>query len=434
MNNRVGDVIMDNVPASKKEKTKSIFAYSDYLDDEDCKNLLKYSISFRKSLALHELKYIFIFSIVFGLLFKSLFIFLIMLVFIGIPILITDVKLSDKRVDKIYNLMKEKKAEKSEYKVIFYEDRLVALKKTLLEKNKFKTVKVEQEFKKIVNIEETDTHIYINTAKEIVSICKSKCDKYLIEYIRKISENYTCTSKNNKIFHEKKKISLLLNVLFIISVLSLFIGFAIKLIINYKTDGIIILSSPQSAWVYLLFLPFQVLSITLGIIYKKLDYKCKKNIVWGIISFILLITPLFPIDNTKEYERQIKQYKDILGIDVPKYGKVKEIENYYDMESGKTNYKIVNVYYENIDTHIIEKSIIDNTNWNLKRAIDENLIQLFPTHLLNDKDSYYAIYNVTSREYNTPPTENKRNLIYIMRYNFHYKKLEIHKFLYYMNN
>ena len=136
--------------------------------------------------------------------------------------------------------------------------------------------------------------------------------------------------------------------------------------------------------------------------------KCTKNIVGGfIIGFLLLVYGSFSLFPTfsQDYNK-INSYKNIIDAKLPDDGEL-EIQNYETyFDEDKTNYKVINVYYDKEDVSKLENSIEESNNWILSTKLKSELKILLPTQFRSSDNVYYSIYNKTTNEYNTIPNES----------------------------
>lgn len=220
-------------------------------------------------------------------------------------------------------------------------------------------------------------------------------------------------------------------ILFIVTIASLWLALASLSIVN--------LINPQhgfnftkNTWVFWCFLPIPILSIILGFKYKRAGFKCTKNIVGGfIIAFLLLVygtfclMPTFSVD----YD-EIDKYRDIVDAELPSNGEfeIQEWGTYFDED--KTEYTIINAYYDKENVSDLVSSIESSNNWILSEDINSVLRIFIPSTLYSDVDAYYSIYNKTTGQYNSLPDEVGDYEIYAMKYDISDKHLEIHKFKY----
>lgn len=220
-------------------------------------------------------------------------------------------------------------------------------------------------------------------------------------------------------------------ILFIITIASLWLSLYSVLFIN--------MLNPQygsgftkNMWICWCWLAVPIISIILGFKYKRSGFKCTKNIVGGfIIGFLLLIYGAFCFFPTfqEEYSK-IDTYRDIIDANLPNNGylEIHNFETYFDED--KTEYTIVNAYYDKEDVSDLISSIKNNDNWILSNEIKSVLKIFIPSTLRLDDDAYFSIYNNTTNQYNTLPETSGDYEIYAMKYDKSEKKLEIHKFKY----
>ncbi len=186
----------------------------------------------------------------------------------------------------------------------------------------------------------------------------------------------------------------------------------------------------KNMWVFWCWLPIPIVSIVLGFKYKKAGYKCKKNIVAGFIIGILLMVYgsfcMFPTFS-EDYDK-ISPYKGIIDAKLPNSGtlEIQDWGTYFDED--KTEYIIINAYYDKEDVKDLVESIENGKNWALSKETKSELKIFIPSQLRSDDDAYFSIYNKTIDEYNVLPDCSGTYEIYTMKYDKSDKHLEIHKF------
>lgn len=188
----------------------------------------------------------------------------------------------------------------------------------------------------------------------------------------------------------------------------------------------------KNAWVFWCWLPIPIASIVLGFIYKNKGIKCTKNIVAGfIIGFLLLVYGSFCLFPTfsKDY-RMIDDYKEYIDASIPTNGEL-EIQNWNTyFEDDKTEYVVINAYYDKEDVSELVSSIENNENWILSTQIKSKLKIFLPIDFYPSNNVYYSVYNKTNNEYNTVPNKAGKYEIYVISYNKELKQLSIHKYKY----
>ena len=332
--------------------------------------------------------------------------------------------------EKSFNSMQKKGISDTEIHTEFYEDYFVR-------QGEVETIKIN--YNDIDRCVETDTNFYLKFGKKnkIIFIQKNCCDLELISFIRekfKDLENHLGDNSNFKgvkKYHNPSFIKTFMIILFIITICSLW-GALWTMTLVDKINPQHGFNFTKNAWVFWCWLPVPLLSIILGFKYKNAGFKCTKNIVGGfIIGFLLLIYGSFCLFPTfsQDYSK-IDTYRNIIDAKIPDNGEL-EIQDwgtYFDED--KTNYTIINAYYDKEDVSNLVSSIENNSNWILSKEIKSELKILIPSQLRSDDDAYYSIYNKTTNEYNTLPEIAGNYEIYAMKYDKSDKQLEIHKFNY----
>lgn len=301
-------------------------------------------------------------------------------------------------------------------------------------------------YKDIDKCIENDTHFYLRNTKfnKIYVIQKNACDLELIDFIRNkfkdianhlgdnSNKKETKTTNNiRKISINKKLVNILMIILFIVTLCCLWGGIWSVSLIN-KINPQHGFNFNKNNWVFWCWLPIPIVSIILGFIYKAKGFKCTKNIVAGfIIGFLLLADGAFYLLPTfSEDYSKINDYKEIIDVNIPTKGEL-EIQNwgtYFD--DDKTEYVIINAYYDKEDISELINSIEYNENWFLSTEIKSKLKMLLPMQFKPSNSIYYSIYNKTINEYNSIPSESGECEIYAMYFNKELKQLSIHKYKY----
>ena len=223
------------------------------------------------------------------------------------------------------------------------------------------------------------------------------------------SERYNIETVKNKLNKQKLLASIRkeqnikngMIFLFILTILSFIFAENIISIISINTEYL---------WTMWLWLPIPILSIILGIKYKKRGIKCKKNIIAGfIIAFLLLVfgayTFIFPNENYED----IFKLEDIINLSLPSEGiySITEWNNRTDHE----------VYFSEYKT--LEDNLETSNTWITKKDISSNLEIFISPFMIcqNEETCYYSVYITELEEYNSLPQENGTYHIYSMVYN-----------------
>lgn len=286
---------------------------------------------------------------------------------------------------------------------------------------------------------ENDTNFYLEYSQRnlVIIIQKNRCDLELINFIRDTFPNLenhlgdTSQFKGVKKYHNPNLIKNGMLLLFIITILSLSCAsWSVSLIDKINPQHGFNFS--KNYWIMWCWLPMPILSIILGFKYKKAGFKCTKNIVVGfIVGFLLLINGTFCLSpNFSQDYSKINNYKNIIDAKLPNNGEL-EIQNwgtYFDED--KTNYIIINAYYDKENVDNLVNSIEHSSNWILSKEIKSELKVLIPSQFFSDDDAFFSIYNKTTNEYNSIPSSSGDYEIYAMRYDKSDKYLTIHNFKY----
>jgi len=324
-------------------------------------------------------------------------------------VLINQKLTADKNAEKYYNKLYNEKD--NEYSLIFSDDDFEQKKKDSNQKIKYSDIK------KII---ETDTNFYLYLGKSVVIVDKYNCEIELISFIREIDETKYINKRNNKTFkkNNNKLIKKMMNLLLILTILSIFFGMESVDKVNEYLNVPFIANLNQ--WVGWLWLPIPIASIILGVRFNSKGLDCKANVAVGVIVGIILIligsscltTKKLPYDN-------INDYKSIMGVLLPEEGiYTLNKSNNYEGHTNISNVKSFIAYYNGNETNfkIFEEEILNNDNWIKGSALEDGFdIYIDKFNKINN-NSYYLIYNETTDEYNTLTTENGMYHIYLIKY------------------
>lgn len=228
---------------------------------------------------------------------------------------------------------------------------------------------------------------------------------------------------------ENKNTKIIMNVLFILTLASIFFGLITSSILSYNK-----IDFTSTSWTFWLWLPVPILSIILGYKYKKNGLKVKKNIIAGYIIGILLLIYgsfwlMFP-SSTSSYSILYK-YKNIISDNLPKKGNL-QIVDLNSSNSEISKYTLYVATYKKDDTKDFYNSVKKSDNWVLDSELKSNLKIFIPVNIIQKSSSkvYYSIYNKTLDEYNKLPVNSGDYQIFTMIYDSSKKILEVHKFMY----
>ncbi len=420
--------------AKKKKNEKCLFSCESVVDGYEYKKMAKY---FPKRMywvfVIRGTIFNVIISALIALTTQSWIATLIFLIAYEIYLLIYYKVRLEPMAEKVHNARLKRGEIEVNFETEFYEDYFI---------RKGEKSSVTIDYSEINRCVENDTNFYLEYAKKnmIIIIQKNRCDLELISFIRNkfsnLENNLGDTSSYKEI--KKAKNTKLINTLMII----LFIATLCCLWGAMWSVSLINEINPQhgfnftkNTWVFWCWLPIPISSIILGFIYNGKGLKCTKNIVAGfIIGFLLLVYGAFSLFPTfSEDYSKINDYKQYIDASIPSNGEL-EIQNwetYFD--DDKTEYAIINAYYDKEDVSILENSIEESNNWILSTKLKSELKILLPTQFRSSDNVYYSIYNKTTNEYNTIPNESGEYEIYSMYYDKSLKQLSIHKYKYNFN-
>ena len=296
-------------------------------------------------------------------------------------------------------------------------------------------------YKSINNFFENDYLLYFYVDKEmLVFFDKEKEDEKLIDYIRlKITKEKGYIDSKIKY----KKHLIILNILFVLSILSLFFINVIPTIVAksqlpetlikiYPNVTIEIFNvfknTIESNLIFdyyewsLLLIIFPTALYILALRLKRIGINCKLSIVCAIItgSIITFVSMGYENYKTRIDYKTFSKYKNILNIEIPKNGMYFMVNEDEDM--------LLSAYYkdENDAKKILEE-IKNNNNWGTIYNLDIELHD-YLTENGNNDDCYYSIYDETTNTYDVPLRKKGKHVIYSMSYNYKNNILMIFKF------
>lgn len=420
--------------AKKKKNEKCLFSCESVVDGYEYKKMAKY---FPKKMywvfVIRGTIFNVIISALIALTTQSWIATLIFLIAYEIYLLIYYKVRLEPMAEKVHNARLKRGEIEVNFETEFYEDYFI---------RKGEKSSVTIDYSEITRCVENDTNFYLEYAKKnmIIIIQKNRCDLELISFIRNKFSNLennlgdTSSYKGIKKSKNTKLINTLMIILFIATLCCLWGAMWSVSLINEinPQHGF---NFTKNTWVFWCWLPIPISSIILGFIYNGKGLKCTKNIVAGfIIGFLLLVYGAFSLFPTfSEDYSKINDYKQYIDASIPSNGEL-EIQNwetYFD--DDKTEYAIINAYYDKEDVSILENSIEESNNWILSTKLKSELKILLPTQFRSSDNVYYSIYNKTTNEYNTIPNESREYEIYSMYYDKSLKQLSIHKYKYNFN-
>lgn len=413
----------------KKNNNKPLYTYEGEVDSYEYKKMAKY---FPKRIywvfVVRGLYFNLITSAVIAITTTSLFGALVVFAILQVYIMIIYKVRLEYFAEKSFDAMKKKNNLITNFKTEVYDNYFI-------KKNESMSFTVK--YSDISKCIETDTNFYLEYPQQnsIIIIKKENCELDLINFIRttfKNIENHLGDKtkfKGVKEYHNPDFIRKGMIILFVLTIASLWgAAYSVELVNHFfPLHG---LNLTKHMWVFWCWLPIPLLSIGLGSKYNKAGFKCTKNIVAGcIITFLLVVYGAFSVMPTfSENYNKINDYKDIISAELPNSGTL-DIQNwgtYFD--DDKTEYTIINVYYDKENVEKLVSSIENSEKWILSKEIRTDLKVFIPSQLRSDDDAYYSIYNKTTNQYNLLPETSDNYEIYAMKYDKSDKHLEIHTF------
>lgn len=195
--------------------------------------------------------------------------------------------------------------------------------------------------------------------------------------------------KNNKCFG---------NVLFWLTLLSPIISFSLASLIG-ETDIFGVAGIIRYSWIMWIFLPVGIISLVIGIKYKKSNPMYIKNLIISSVCLPLLLlfgSYRFIFNNNVSYDVEYVYAVEMKAkINIPK--KIKIATNTFDSYS-LSYVKIINE--EEVDS--FEYEISTNQLW--ENQLNTNIKKLLPEYVQYElvNFDYYLFYNLTTDSYNVP--------------------------------
>ena len=208
------------------------------------------------------------------------------------------------------------------------------------------------------------------------------------------------------------------NVLFILSLCSIFLGLVI---VGVSANKAPIPEDPyamiENMWKMLLIIPIPLGSMIFGIVLTIKHFKCKRNIIGGAIMTALLAiygSFSFVFEKPSHNMDDLNNIIASINIALPSKGYVS-----ISKEVSKTNEnQIINttLYARFNDKNDMIACINSNENWKDNTDfIPTNTVPVTYTTLTANYD-YYLVYNVTKKEYNNISSSNKENEFWYLSY------------------
>lgn len=320
------------------------------------------------------------------------------------------------------------------FSVEFYDDYMIRKSENFI---------VKIYYSAVVNILEIDNQVFLEYSNNYPPIVINKIlgNEQLCLLLRKIQENNLAMlrEKKKQIQSAKKyyKCSTSRILLIILSTLTILSFIFVYIFAKYLQNTFL---RDKAIWLCYMFEIFPIITLIQGLKYERQNPLVSKvNIILG--SFFLILLPLVclgifsNLPDLKDYQEDIKRYKDILSVQLPESGSVKQLNSYFFGEGDMTDTTMVEVSFDGNNIEQFEKAIQKNNNWLSLNQVPSDL-KIFTSYQMNDNCShcYYLIYNEINHQYNTIPADVGQYHIYVASYNIAKKKLEINDFDYHYQN
>ena len=243
---------------------------------------------------------------------------------------------------------------------------------------------------KVTNYLKDKRYLYIVADKKLYIIDRSTCRETESQIVDKFFPKRFFVELN-------PKIDMMLKAMFALSILSIF--FALFAIAAATGDSTTEALSLENMWIMYTFIPIPAVSAILGIVFRRKNYRCTKNIVAGVIvTFILSIFGSFPQLMTQTITSDYSYVTDLsdeTGIYLPEEGSVVV---YYDYPADGEVYASIKMSDD--AEKVFMQTIMTNSYW-------KNSTNFIPSNLMPDlafvetKDyDYFIVYNKRTKSYN----------------------------------
>ena len=166
----------------------------------------------------------------------------------------------------------------------------------------------------------------------------------------------------------------------------------------------------NNIWIFFLFIPVPLASVIFGIVARKKGYKFTKNFVAGIIVSILLLlygsfTFVFGGMFTED-PMLYNQAQELTGIELPEYERIQSHNWTTGTQTTSRGYifSTTTLSLKEKDALSFRTKCINDSRW--LRSIPTELVGITSAYCDINSNSYYLIYNINSKEFNTLPENN----------------------------
>lgn len=284
---------------------------------------------------------------------------------------------------------------------------------------------------------ETVNRLYLKCERKniIFAIQKESCTDELLCFIKAQMKDIRTRKEKLKLkaHNHSPKVDIVMKILFVFTLLSL-MGAIFSLLVLQEINPSYGLEGTKNMWVFWCWLPIPVVSIVLGYRYRRVGYKCTKNIVSGfIIGFVLLIYGSFWLmfSSPSEDYSEIYPYVYMIDARLPEEGLLWMEEWDVSIGTDQTNAIILDAYFEAVDMDDFVYDIEHSDHWIRSTMIEPILTAFIPKQIFYAQNTYISIYNKTLQEYNTFPSSSGEYELCVMEYNIADKHLKIYEYVYF---
>ena len=342
--------------------------------------------------------------------------------FLIVPVIIMILKSKrqkDKRVVYIDNKKITATTEKGEMKEIIKKEDIFALaignySLTLIPKN----------------LKTTPIGFPIEYEKDLLDALEK--ENIQVDIIRASDKSLNANDKKDnrkEIINHPKLIVFLSITLFILSILSIFIGIIMEVILdNFVYANTLVCND----WVYLCCLIIPTISIIFGLFFKDKKVKdnmlnTKLNIVGGIIVFIILFLMgehyIIPEDSSKIFN----PYEKYVDMKIPTNSIRLQEATYGFVEEGYNwRYSLIVANFTKKDGAKFANKIKSSDKWIISNSVNTEYVESLPLELKINDHTYIYKYDKTNDEINV--FNKKKGTNYVFTYDVVSNHLEIHEY------
>lgn len=224
-------------------------------------------------------------------------------------------------------------------------------------------------------------------------------------------------------------------VLFWLSILSIYGASYLDGFISGKSDDIT--GFKYTGFIFLIFSFIPIMSLVLGVYYRKKGYLCKKNIVGGAIMSLIMLMATFSAffsyyvvkDKYSDDYSYLDNLESIINFEFPDNGDILVDTSFnFNIDDYNILSHTTVTFNNEEEISMFNNSISNSNNWVTKNS--SYLKMLEPTFFVSESD-YYMVYINDLNLYNTVPTNSGTYHMYYLEYKEAESKLNIYE--YYLN-